>query len=93
MADDLSSHGISYSVSVDENMVRQISVIMISKGLECTLEVFLKNTRTDDLLSLLALRACLSVVLAHVFVVGCTKSDDTLLTLVANIDSNKHCLL
>ena len=93
MADDLSSHGISDSVSVDENVIWQISVIVVSEGLECTLEVFLENTRTDDLLSLLALRACLSVVLAHMFVVGCTESDDTLLTLVANIDTNKHCLL
>lgn len=93
MADNLSSHGIADSVSVDENVVWQISIVMISEGLECTLEIFLKNTRADDLLSFLALRACLSVVLAHMFVVGCTESNDTLLTLVANINTNKHCLL
>lgn len=74
-------------------MVWQLTVIVVPESLECALEVLLQHARVDDLLSLLSLRTCLSIVLAHVFVVGCAKANDALLALVAYIDSDEHGLL
>ena len=74
-------------------MVWQLSVIVVSERLEGALEVFHKRTCSDDLLSLLLLGRCLGVVLAHVLVISSTETDDTLLSLVANIDTDQHCLL
>jgi hypothetical protein len=74
-------------------VIWQISVIEISVCLEGTLEVFLKYTRADDLLSFLCLRTGLGVVLAHVLIVGGTESNDALLTLVTDINSNQHGFL
>ena len=59
VADDLSPHGIANSVSVDEDVVWELTIVVVAEGLECALEVFLENTGADDLLALLALRTCL----------------------------------
>jgi hypothetical protein len=66
---------------------------VVSEGLESTFKVLLKHAGADDFLALLALRTCLGVVLAHVFVIGSAESDDALLAFVTYIDSNKHGLL
>ena len=92
VADDLSPHGITNSISVDEDMIWKRSIVMVTEGLECTLKVFLENTRADDFLALLALRTCLGVVLAHVLIVGGAEANDTLLALVANVDTDQHGL-
>lgn len=91
--DHLLTHRISYSVSVDEDMVRQLSVVVISESLERVLEVSLKHSRTDDLLSLLTLWTRLSVILAEVLVVGGAETNNALLSFVTDVDSDKHGLL
>ena len=93
VADDLSSHGIANSVSVDEDVVWELALVVVAEGLECALEVFLENTGADDLLALLALRTCLGVVLAHVLIVGGAEANDALLALMANVDADQHRLL
>jgi hypothetical protein len=92
MADNLGSHGISNTISVDEDMVWEGTVVLVSKRLESTLEVLLEHTRADDLLALLALGTRLGVVLAHVLIISCAESNDALFTFMANIDSDKHGL-
>lgn len=92
MADDLGSHGISNTISIDENVLWEGTVVVVSECLESTLEVLLEHARADDLLALLALGTRLGVVLAHVFIVSCAETDDTLFTFMADIDSAKHCL-
>lgn len=92
MADDLSSHWITNTISVDENVVWEVALIVVSEGLEGTLEVLLKNTRTDDLLTLLTLWTSLCVVFTHVLVVSGAETNNGLLTLMANINTNKHSL-
>ena len=87
VADDLSPHGIANSVSVDEDVVWELALVVVAEGLECALEVFLENTGADDLLALLALRTCLGVVLAHVLIVGGAEANDALLALMANVDA------
>jgi len=93
VADDLSSHGIADSVSVDEDVVWELATIVVAESLECALEVFLENTGADDLLALLALGTSLGVVLAHVLVIGGAEANDTLLALMANVDADKHRLI
>ena len=93
VADDLSPHGIANSVSVDEDVVWELALVVVAEGLECALEVFLENTGADDLLALLALRTCLGVVLAHVLIVGGAEANDALLALMANVDADQHRLL
>ena len=44
MTDNLSSHGVSDSVSVDEDVIWQLSLVVISECLEGTLEVLLKHS-------------------------------------------------
>lgn len=93
MADNLGSHGISNTISVDEDVVWEGTVVLVSECLESTLEVLLEHTRADDLLALLALGTRLGVVLAHMLVISCAETDDTLFTFVANIDTDKHGLV
>lgn len=92
VVDYLCSHRVSNSVSVDENVVRKLTMVVLSEGLEGTLEVSLENDGADDLLPLLFLWACLCIIFAHVFIVGCTESNDALLSFVANVNTNKHSL-
>jgi hypothetical protein len=93
MCNDLGPHRVANTVSVDEDVIWKLAVVVVSECLESALEVFLENTRTDDLLSFLALRACLCVVLAHVLVVGGTEANNTLFSFVANVNTYKHGLL
>jgi len=74
-------------------VVWQGIIVVVSKCLESTLEVLLEHTRADDLLALLALGTRLGVVLAHMLVISCAESNDTLFALVANINTDKHGLL
>jgi len=93
MADNLGSHGVSNTISVDKDVFWEGAVVVVSECLESTLEVLLEHTRADDLLALLALGTRLGVVLAHMLVVSCAEADDTLFTFVANIDTDKHGLV
>jgi hypothetical protein len=69
------------------------AAIELAISLECTAKVFLENIRRNNLLALLALRASLCVVFAHVLIIGGDETDYALLALVANINTNKHCLV
>lgn len=90
--DDLSSHGVSNTISVDDDVIWEGAVVVVSECFERLFEVILEHARADDLLTLLALRTRLGVVLCHVFIVGSTKTDNTLFTFVANINTDKHGL-
>ena len=92
MSDDLGPHRVTDSVSVDEDVVWELTVVMVSESLESALEILLEHARADDFLTFLALRTRLGVVLAHVLIVGGTEADDALLALVADIDADKHRL-
>lgn len=74
-------------------MLWEGTAVVVFERLEGVLEVFLKDTRADDLLALLALRTRLGVVLAHVLVVSSAETNNTLFALVANINTNKHGLI
>lgn len=93
MANNLSSHWVSYSISIDKDMIWQLSLIMVSECLEGALKVLLENSRANNLLSLLTLRTSLSVILAHMLIVCCAKSDNALFSFVTHINTNEHCLL
>ena len=92
VTDDLGSHGISNTVSVDENVIWEGAVVVVLKSSKGFLEVLFEHARADDLLALLALGTGLGVVLTHVLVVSSAIADDALFTFMANIDSDKHGL-
>lgn len=87
------AHGITNTITIDEDVVRQGAVVEATIGLESAAEIVLKDVGRDDLLTLLSLRCSLSVVLAHVLIVGRNKTYDALLALVANINTNEHGLV
>lgn len=89
---NLLSHGVSDTITIDEDVVGELSSIEVSVGLKGTTEVLLKNVWGNNFLALLSLRTGLSVVLAKEGVVGCDETNDTLLSLVANVDTDKHGL-
>ena len=86
------SHGITDTISVDEDVVWELAIVVVSESLESALEVLLEHARADDLLTFLTLRARLSVVLAHVLIVGGAEANDALLALVADVDTDEHGL-
>ena len=92
MTDYLSSHGIADTVSVNEDVVGQRALVVVSECLEGILEVLLQDTAADDFLALLPLRTSLGVVLAHVLVIGGAEAYDGLLTFMANINTHEHGL-
>jgi len=92
VGNDLGPHRVTDSISVDEDVVWELTVIVVSESLESALEVLLKHARADDFLAFLTLRACLGVVLAHVLVVRSTEANDALLSFVADVDTDEHCL-
>ena len=92
VADDLGSHRVANSVPVDEDVIGELALVVVSESLESAFEVLLEHAGADDFLALLALGTCLGVVLAHVLVIGSAEADDALFTLVANVDSDKHGL-
>jgi len=61
--------------------------------LKSSAEVLLKNVGGNNLLALLTLRACLSVVLAHILIICGNETNDGLFSLVANVDTNEHGLV
>lgn len=90
VVENLLSHGISHTISVDEDVLRQGSFVVFAVGLEAVEKVFAKDVLGDDFFTLLLLGACLGIVLAHVLVVGSNEPNDTLTALVAHIDTNQH---
>jgi hypothetical protein len=61
--------------------------------LQGSAEVLLKNVGGNNFLSLLTLRACLSVVLAHILIICSNETNNGLFSLVANVDTNEHGLV
>lgn len=90
---DLFSHWVTNTISVDKNMVRHLAFVKVSVGLERSLEVILKDCWWDNLLAFLSLRTGLSIVLAKMWVISGNKPNYTLLSFVAYIYSNKHSFL
>lgn len=88
VVNDLFSHRVSNSVSVDENVIWHIASVIFSVSLECTCEVVLENIRRNNLLTFLSLRTCLGVVFTEVRIVCSYKTNDTLLSFMANINTN-----
>ena len=74
-------------------MFRQLALVVLSVGLERTSKVLIQSFTINDLLAFLRLRIGLSVVLAHVWIIRCSKPNDTLLALVADIYAHKHSLV
>lgn len=66
---------------------------MVFEGQECTLEILLEYSRANNFLTLLSLWTSLSIVLAHILIIGSTKTDYTLFSFMAYIDTNEHRLL
>lgn len=93
MLDDLLSHRVANSISVNKDVVRQVPLIMVTESTERILEVLLQHWGRDDLLTFLALRTCLSVIFTHMLIIGSTEAYDRLFTFVTNINTDKHSLL
>ena len=90
---DLLAHGIANTVTINENVVWKGSAIVLTVCLKGTSEVLLEDVGRDNFLALLSLRTGLSVVLAHILVIGGNKTNDALLSLVADINTDKHGLV
>ena len=67
-------------------------MVVVSESLECALEVALEHARANDLLAFLALRTCLGIVFTHVLIVSGAEANNTLLALVANVNTYEHGL-
>lgn len=92
VGDDLGPHRVTNSISVDEDVVWELALVVVSECLESALEVLLEHARADDLLTFLTLRARLSIVLAHMLIIGGAEANDALLALVADVDTDEHGL-
>lgn len=93
LVDDLLTHGIADTITVDEDVAGHGTFVEVSVGLERACEVIRQNCRRDDFLSLDRLRTSLSVVLAHGSVVGRTEADGRLLALMTDINTDEHGLV
>lgn len=62
--DDLLAHRITNTIAIDENVIWETAVIVVTICFKCTTKVILQYAGGDDLLALLLLRVSLSVVLA-----------------------------
>lgn len=91
IVNNLLTHGVADTITVDEDVLGHVLVKVTIAG-ECTLEVVTQDCARDNFLTLLWLRRGLSVVLAHVGVIGSTESDCTLFTLVTHVNSDEHGL-
>ena len=89
---NLLSHGVSYSISVNKNVIRHALVVLL-ESLKGAVEIFLQNTRVNNLLTFLWLGTSLGIILAHVGIISSTEADDGLFTFMADIYSYQHCLL
>jgi hypothetical protein len=91
--DNHCSHGISYTISVDEDVLRHCTFVVVSISSEGAFIVLLQDISRDDLSALDRLGTGLGIVLAEVRIIGSNVTDDTLPSLMADINSDKHCLL
>ncbi len=91
--DDLGSHGIANTISVDEHVVGQLSFVVLHIRLERVGVVILENCGRNDFFTLSLLWTCLRVVFAHERVVRSTISNDGLLAFVTYINANEHSFL
>lgn len=92
LVNDLLTHRITDTVTVDENVLRHLTV-EVPVALEGALEVVRQDGGRDDLLSLDWLRTSLCVVLAEVGVVSGTEANSTLFSFMADINSDQHGLI
>lgn len=74
-------------------MIGHVTFVEFFVSLKGFLEVALKDVSRDQLLPLSWLSVCLGVVLAEEGVIGRDITDKASLSLVADIDTNHHCLL
>lgn len=89
LLDDLLSHSISDSVSVDDEVVRvqflgMLSFIGLNGGSQSILKLGVNNFLS------LSLENLVGVVLTHLWVNGSTETNNGLFALMADIDSDKH---
>lgn len=73
-------------------MSGHVSIVEVTVTLEGALEVVRQNSGGYDLLAFDWLGTGLCIVLAHVLVVSSAEANSTLLTLMTDIDTNKHGL-
>ena len=71
-------------------MIRKTSSVKLTIGIEGASEILLKDVGRNNFLALLTLRISLGVVLAHVGIISGNETNDTLLALVADIDTHEH---
>jgi len=88
----LLAHGVSNTITIDENVAGH-GVVELAVGRKRALEVVRKNRRRNNFLALNWLGAGLSVVLAHVGVIGGAEANSGLFSFVAHIDTDEHGLL
>jgi hypothetical protein len=90
--DNLLSHGVTDTITIDEDVVWQVATVEVLIGGKGASEVLLKDVRGNDFLTLLVLRTGLGIVLAKERIISGDETNDTLLALVANVDADKHGL-
>jgi hypothetical protein len=91
--DDHLSHGITNSISVDENVVRHSSFVEVSVALEGLREIILEDVSFNEFLTFFGLRGWAGIILAHVGVIGSNETDQTLFAFMADVNSNQHGFL
>mmetsp|Transcript_24537 Transcript_24537/g.17253 ORF Transcript_24537/g.17253 Transcript_24537/m.17253 type:complete len:245 (-) Transcript_24537:1711-2445(-) len=87
---DLLTHRIANTISVDEDVLWQGTVVVFSVAFEGTHEVVGQDLGANDFLTLLWLRTSLGIVLTKVCVVSGTETNGTLSTFVTDINAYKH---
>jgi hypothetical protein len=85
---DLLAHRVTDTIAVYEDVVRHLPVVELSVALERPLEVIRKDGGGNDLLALLRLGACLSVVLAQKGIIGSAETNCTLFSFVTDVNSD-----
>lgn len=85
---DLLPHWVTDSISVDEDVIRQLPFVKISISSESAWKILLEDIWRNNFLSFLSLRTSLCVVLAKMRIICGNKSYDWLLSFVANINAN-----
>ena len=85
------SHGISNTISVDEDVLWELSLVEVPVALEGTLVVLLQDVARDNFSSFDWLSACLGEVLAHIGIICGDVSNDTLSSFMADVNTNEHC--
>jgi len=91
--DDLLAHGITDTITVDEDVSWHLAAVEVAIGSERALEIVREHAARDDFLAFLRLGGGLGVVLAHEWVISRAETNCRLLALVANVDTHKHGLV